>query len=473
MPSKRIALSTLPVVCFVAGAAHGYDSGSTGADGALCLGDRVRSGDGLTCVPGTGETSLVVQLPPNGILNHTTVYVGPNATLSFRRNAANTPVYLLASGDVTVWGTIDVSGSPGACAYTTDYSPTAVADLVCWGGLGGPGGDDGGSLGPVGASDGLGPEAGGHSGAGLDDTGSDVCAGGGGAGPTVQGQFGGCRDDGLCAEAGEALTDVGWRYAHGGSGGGAAFMYWGADPSGSDVEAGGGGGGALIIASSGRIGMYGYLLALGAARGYRGGGGGGGLLRLVADEVTSNDGGTQYTAALFANSSCQYAPWSSAPFCTPFVDQLGACGAPGVIEIETLDASRLLTTGTPTVHFGSPRDALPWGESQVQQPRITISKIGGLDVPALPPTAHPHKQPVVTLPTGVALTVEIEAAWVPTTVQVFVGLNTVGLGRSSVAAVIEPGSTLASSTWKAQITVPAGTRLGDLQAWVPRIDVVE
>lgn len=473
MNSLRCVVAFLGVASLSTGPALAYDSGSTGADGALCLGDRVRSGDGLTCVPGTGDFNLVVPLPPSGILNYTTVYVSAGATLRFLRNAANTPVYLLASGDVAIWGTIDVSGGSGTCALTTGYTPTADADLLCWGGIGGPGGDDGGSFGVLGPSDGLGPDAGGHAGGAIGDVGEDVCAGGGGAGPTTQGQFGACRVAGICVEPGSELAGVGWKYTHGGGGGGAGLMYWGDEPSIGDVEAGGGGGGALIIASSGRIQVFGTLFARGGARGAHGGGGGGGLLRLVADEVTSHDGTSQYTAGLYAESYCQYAPWSQAPFCTPFADGVAACGAPGVIEVETLDASRFWVQSTPTVHYGSPRTALPWGESQAQQPRLTITKIAELAVPALPPTAHPHRQPLVTLPTGVALTVEIEAAWVPTTVSMFVGVNTVGLGRTSVGATVQPGGTLASSVWHAVVTVPANTRLGDLQAWVPRLDVVE
>ena len=471
----RSSLRFTLVVLLLGGSARAYDSGSTGADGALCVGDRVRSPDGLSCVPGSGDIAVVVALPPTGILNYTTVYVGPGTTLGFQRNAANTPVYLLATGDVEVRGIVDVSGSAGVCAYTTDYTPTGAADVLCWGGLGGPGGDDGGSIGPAGPSDGLGPGSGGHAGGALDDIGADVCAGGGGAGPTLQGQFGGCRDDGICAEPGEPLAASGWKYTHGGNGGGAAFMYWGAAPAGSgEVEAGGGGGGAIVIAAGGRIAIFGGVIrANGATRGYRGGGGGGGLVRLVAGEVTSRDGASLTTAYLYADSSCQYAPWSTAPFCTPFVDNLAACGAPGVIEIETLDQSNLLLAASPTAHFAAPRRALPWGESQAEGPRLTIVSVEDLSLPALPPTAHPHRHPLVTLPTGVALTVEVHAAWVPTTAQMFVGMNTLGHGRVAVAAAVEPGGTLASSVWQAELTVPAGTRIGDLQVWVPQIEVPE
>jgi hypothetical protein len=111
-----------------------FDCGSTGAGGALSI---------------TVNTTL--NLPPDGILNYTTITVAQGVTLSFNRNALNTPVYLLASGDVLINGTVDVS------AAITDCSPNP--------GKGGPGGFDGGSGGSVMAGqskggDGLGPGGG-------------------------------------------------------------------------------------------------------------------------------------------------------------------------------------------------------------------------------------------------------------------------------------------------------------------------
>ncbi|HTD67918.1 MAG TPA: hypothetical protein VK846_15445, partial [Candidatus Limnocylindria bacterium] len=114
--------------------AQPFDAGSTGADGALNV---------------TSNTTLT--LPPNGIFNFTTINVAAGTTLTFARNALNTPVHLLATSNVTINGTIDVSGAVG--------SATA-------GGRGGPGGFDGGYPGldantPPGAGLGPGGAAGG------------------------------------------------------------------------------------------------------------------------------------------------------------------------------------------------------------------------------------------------------------------------------------------------------------------------
>ncbi len=74
--------------------AQTFSSGSTGADGALnCSG-----------------SSAAVQLPASGVLNYTTVNIPSGCTLSFLPNVTNTPVTMLATGAVTVVGTISLDG---------------------------------------------------------------------------------------------------------------------------------------------------------------------------------------------------------------------------------------------------------------------------------------------------------------------------------------------------------------------------
>jgi hypothetical protein len=108
-----------------------FQSGSTGADGAFA--------------PTTNNTNVL--LPPDGRLNFTTVNIPIGVTVRFIRNAANTPVYLLATGTINIAGSIRVDGELG----------TATT-----GGRGGPGGFDGGMPGIAGSlpGDGLGPGAG-------------------------------------------------------------------------------------------------------------------------------------------------------------------------------------------------------------------------------------------------------------------------------------------------------------------------
>src|SRR5262245_44989910 len=114
---KPILVSTLITVACAAVMPHatgqGFTSGSDGSYGPMNI-----------------QTNTTLDLPPNGIFNCTTITIASGARLNFRRNALNTPVHLLATGDVIVNGTIDVSGggSPG--------------NFV--GGPSGPGGFDGG-----------------------------------------------------------------------------------------------------------------------------------------------------------------------------------------------------------------------------------------------------------------------------------------------------------------------------------------
>lgn len=110
--------------------AQSFDPGSNGSYGALNV-----------------TSNLTLDLPTNGIFNCTSIMVSNGVTLTFRRNALNTAVYLLATEDVAISGTIDVSGEDGRSLVE---------------GFGGPGGFDGGKPGfaesPPGA--GYGPGAG-------------------------------------------------------------------------------------------------------------------------------------------------------------------------------------------------------------------------------------------------------------------------------------------------------------------------
>jgi hypothetical protein len=124
-----------------------FNSGSTEA-----LGDLVITND------------TVLEMPPDGIFNCKTFQIVSNAVLTFRRNPLNTPVYILATGDILIDGRIDVSGGQGSAAN---------------GGLGGPGGFNGGKPGsgdiPPGA--GFGP-GGGLGGTGFDSNRPDTAGSG-------------------------------------------------------------------------------------------------------------------------------------------------------------------------------------------------------------------------------------------------------------------------------------------------------
>jgi len=220
-----------------------FDSGSTGADGPLHV-----------------TNNLTLPLPPNGVFNFTTIEVDSSATLRFSRNEFNTPVFLLATGNVTINGSIDVSGYPA---------------LSSVGGEGGPGGFDGGnpSAGGLPPSDGYGPGGGNGGTTSFGSIVTDSARSGTYAVPTsysVSNQYGNVLLDPLV----------------GGSGGG-----------GNTIGGGGGGGGAILIASSTQISIPAPNTSRIVAYGGSGSGspqfgswnyGSGGAIRLVAPRVTGS-----------------------------------------------------------------------------------------------------------------------------------------------------------------------------------------
>lgn len=190
-------------------------------------------------------TTVVLPLPADGsALQYSTITV--NGTLRFAKNSLNSPVVLLATGDVTITGTIDIAGAVG-----TANSP----------GAGGPGGFDGGhpGMGSIAAGPGHGP--------------------GGGAGGTSTAEHG-SHASGPRAYGSPLLVPL-----VGGSGGG-----------GRVGMGGGGGGGAILIASNTRISVAGTIDAQGANNSTGGGDGSGGAIRLVAPRVEGS--GWPYVPAI-------------------------------------------------------------------------------------------------------------------------------------------------------------------------------
>lgn len=174
-PGRGAPVAFLLSVLAVASAQAAVNSGSTGADGAF-----------------NPTVNTEVVLPESGILNYTTVNIPAGVTVKFKRNSANTPVFLLATGNVTIAGVIDIAG--GTAAHSGTYGNGVLGDDG-QPGLGGPGGYDGGRGGREDAASrpavirsgaGLGPGGGkgaieGGDGCGTDGFGYYRYVGGGGA----------------------------------------------------------------------------------------------------------------------------------------------------------------------------------------------------------------------------------------------------------------------------------------------------
>lgn len=370
-----------------------FVSGSTGADGAF-----------------NPTVNTTVTLPPNGVLNYTTVNIPSGVTVTFQKNAANTPVYMLATGDVTIAGTINVNGSNG----TTSNN-----------GVGGPGGYDGGTGGGVNSDGGKGLGPGGG------NPGKVVGGGGGGGG------FGTGGANGWAGNWGTGGTTYGSAALLplcGGSGGGGG--------SGSN-QPGGGGGGAILVASSTSIILTGSITANGGNSSRLcsdcggGAGGSGGGIRLVSNVISGNG-----TISAIGGSP----------------GDRGGVGGKGRIRIEAATNGRTASTDPP-YSYGLPGNAF-----LANIPALTISLIGGIAPPATP--IGNYNQPDVLLPgtTTNPVTVNISASNIPvgTTVKVRVipqygadsSVNTTlsGTDQSSTASANVTLSTTYSNILTAEAT---------------------
>jgi hypothetical protein len=298
-----LRLSAIAMLAMLATQAFAFDSGSTGADGVFAP-----------------TVNTEVQLPESGILNYASINIPTGVTVKFKKNTANTPVYLLVSGNVTIAGKIDISGTNGA-----DVGTAGNGNLADDGnpGKGGPGGYDGGRGGRddvdlrqsiIAGGNGLGPGGGyaahgaiassyyGYYCPGGSNAGSNRVWAGGSASHSTVGSVmapgytcsGTPLVEVLTYPAKPAVPAYGSAILQplvGGSGGGGGAG--GVNFAGSG---GGGGGGALLLAVTGTLTLTGSIdakpgdpgQAAGVNVGGIGGNGSGGSVRLIATTATGN-----------------------------------------------------------------------------------------------------------------------------------------------------------------------------------------
>lgn len=349
-PMKVLSLLiTMAFILFVGTVSAGtFVSGSTGADGAFN--------------PTTNYIEL--QLPPNGIFNFTTVTIPSNVTVAFKKNAANTPVYILATGDVTIAGTINVNGW-----QATDNFP----------GRGGPGGYDGGYGGIPGMMNGLGGNGLGP-GAGIGSPFSSSPGFSGGystPGPSPYPEY-----PPSAVYGNSRIIPV-----IGGSGGGGG----GAVPSTSTLGYGGsGGGGAILIASSGTMIINGSIIANGgdaALWNYyiSGGAGSGGAVKLIANAIAGSGTIRASGGSKWLND-----------------------GGQGRIRMEAYKNSFASITAPPAYTYG-----LPGSVFLANTPSLSITSIGGVTVSSNP--AASYITPDIALPSTTTnpVTVALSASNIP------------------------------------------------------------
>jgi hypothetical protein len=222
-----------------------------------CVGQGFSSGSNGSYGPLEVTANATIDLPADGVLHCTTIRVAAGRILQLRRNANNTPAFLLATGDIRIEGSLLVKGGSGNSVM---------------GGEGGPGGFNGGNPASVSTSPGAGYGPG--AGKGGPATSSNPA---GAVGPASYATLAGGTSTNKGATYGSALLLP----LVGGSGGGGT--------EGTPGLGGGGGGGAVLLASNTRIEVTGAVDADGAGNSTGVlNGGSGGAIRLVAPVVAGN-----------------------------------------------------------------------------------------------------------------------------------------------------------------------------------------
>ena len=405
-----------------------FNSGSTGIDGAL-----------------SPTVNTLVQIPPSGILNYTTVNIPVGVTVTFRKNATNTPVILLVSGDATIAGTVNISGNESKNVGAAGDGNIGDDGLP---GVGAPGGYDGGRGGKSGANNtiigggGLGPGAG-QAGDYYTASGYHYALGGGGAGFGTPGVSTG-GDGPYPGQKGGAYGSSALLPLVGGSGGGGAAG--GVSFAGSG---GGGGAGALLLAASGTVSISGSVLANGGASGASagqgnggtGGGGSGGAVRIVATTISGNGlitalGGV--TGTITSSTGCGTAALPCA--------YRGGAGGDGRIRLEAEIFSRTAAS-TPLHVFAAPSTVFIAG-----LPSLKIKTVAGQAVPASPTGVADIALPA-TQTNPVAVTLETTAVPVGNSIKVTV-TPAYGATTSAVSDALVGSTALATAS--ASVTLPQG-----------------
>ncbi|MFO0701191.1 MAG: hypothetical protein U0236_18380 [Nitrospira sp.] len=362
--------------------AQTFSSGSTGALGAF-----------------NPAVNTTVTLPADGILNYTTVNVPVGVTVTFLKNAANTPVTLLATGNVTVAGVVHVNGSVAAPCSGGGQAP---------GGAGGPGGFDGGRGGAMGV---------------VNTEGSVGQGPGGGA----------LAGHGIYGAPGNFVALL--------------PLFGGSGATGSNGNAsacglgGSGGGGAIVIASSTQISVTGAIRANGGPQPpvcATGLSGSGGALRLVAPFITIPTPGTLEAKALDNGSSP------------------GCVGGSGRIRLEaftfgvvptTTPAASLSTTPGPVTAASTP--------ALTSVPTVKIASVAGVAAPTTPTGSYSTPDLTLAVGTSNPVTVTLNATNTPVG-SVF---QVKAMPPSGAAVVVNSApstGTVAASTATATLTLPTG-----------------
>jgi hypothetical protein len=416
----RLATAGIAALLVCAGAAWAqpFSSGSTGSDGALTY-----------TTPGTYSMDpAALNLNPAGdnIFNFTTITIASGVTLRLDSgNLRGKPVIWLATGNVTIAGTLDLSGinAPNLGSLGADWISQRLPTSPGAGGF--PGG--------VGARPGTASYAGSGPGGGpANVAGSNSCK-------NLQSNpasFGTAGGTGFGGQPGSTYGNVQLVPLIGGSGGAGGCVPTTATASDASGGTGGAGGGAIRIVSSTSISLTGSIDAHGGtggggrSGGGSGAGGSGGAINLIAPVVTgtgsmrTNGGGPGVAAGagyvLINAGTNTYTGFDS----------------DGILTLRPLLAPPLPTPST--------------------QPTIMVTSVNGVNVNQ--PAKGLFLSPDVTINATGAVTIAITATGIP--VGTVVTFNIVSeLGADQNIACTPLAGTLASSTATCSASFPTSVSI--------------
>ena len=343
---------------------------------------------------------------PDGVWNYTDINIPEGVTVEFIPNENNTPVTWLASGDVTIEGSISVDGH------------SAVIGIPAAAGSRAPGGPGGG--------------AGGIGGTRPEVFGTTLATPGFGAGGGTPG-FAGNGGEGLYEGVYGNPFILPLLGGSGGGGGGAVNNVNGGN--------GGGGGGALLIASSRDISLEGELSANGGYRsaGNRlGGNGSGGAIKLVADRIL---GSGTISVSNGANST--------------------ASNRGGYVRLESFlrpfDISGTMTAATAGISKTAPVEGVTLGPP----PILSVTSVDGENVAATP--SGSFSNPDVIFSEAGDVTVTVSATAIPDGTPVTLKGVFADGSSASLPEAMQPDVLLDNGTATFTLTVPAG--FGTFQAF--------
>lgn len=423
LASRLALLAIAGAVSFIGGTGTAvgqtFSSGSTGADGAYAP----------TCAP--TPCTVTETLSPTGVYNYTTVSIPTGVTVRWTPNAANTPVTLLATGDVTIDGTLNLNG-------TDSLPPAATGTSVRPGSAGGPGGYKGGNGGVSGASsatNGQGP---------------------GGGIPSFIGST--SRANG--GSYGASASFVSLLPLFGGSGGGGGDN----DVNNTAGGSGAGGGGAIVVASSTKITITanGSITVNGGNTSLPnafcnfsiGNGGSGGAIRLVSREIAGT-GALRSLGGATMRLDCGNQPQPVTP-------------TTGRIRLEAFTLNFTGSNSPLASQSAAPGPVTPASAPALAAlPTISVAQVGGVGAPAVPLGSYTSADLSLTSGTTNPVPVVISLTNTPVDVSTSVTLRLSPISGYATTIAIPAASqtgTFASSSATAAVTLPVG-QVSLLQAW--------